>query len=143
MIRIRRMALFAAAVAGVAALPLTALACDIDGKATAFADGHRAVRTTFTPATIKTWALFSFPGRYRANATIRFSEDQKQLRTVLVPEAMKRPWRWEFGDGTHGDGWTVTHRYKRAGIYRIFVEAYYPSSRQYASFDSLRLVVSR
>lgn len=144
MSRIRRMAILGAALAGVTAMPLAAQACTIDGKATAFANGHLAIRTTFTPQTMRTWALFSFPGRYRAGAMVRFSEDKASLRNVLASEAMKSPWRWEFGDGTHATGWTVTHLYAHAGIYRIFVAAYYgASSHQYGPFDSLRLVVTR
>lgn len=123
-----------------------AVACTIDGKATAFANHKLAVLTRgkLTTASVPTWAPFSFPGRYRAGATITLTEDQAQLRRVLPPEATTthRAWRWEFGDGTHATGWTVSHRYAHPGTYRISVDAYYPSWHQYFSFDLVRIVVS-
>lgn len=120
-------------------------ACTIDGKATAAADGHRAVRTTLrlTVTTARTWAPFVFRGRYQTAAPIRFTEDRAQLRRVLPSEAIGHGWRWTFGDGTHADGWTVTHRYARPGPFRITVEAYYPSWHRYLAFDTIRIVITR
>src|SRR5436190_588872 len=83
----------------------------------AFADGNRAVlsHVTFTLKAARTWALFSFPGRYRARALIRLTEDRAQLRQALPPDSLRHTLRWEFGDGTHAPGWAVTHRYAHAG----------------------------
>jgi hypothetical protein len=120
-------------------------ACDIDGKATAFANGARAVlsHVTFTLKTARTWALFSFPGRYHARTLIRFTEDRVQLRQVLPPESLRHSLRWAFGDGTHAPGWAATHRYAHAGTYRITVNAYYSTWHQYFPFDNIRISIAR
>jgi chitodextrinase len=125
--------------------PQTAQACTIDGKPTAFADGSRAVvsHLKLTVATARTWAPFSFRSAYHAQAAIRLTEDRADLRRVLSPDAMQRAWRWEFGDGTHATGWTVTHHYAHPGAYRITVLAYYPTFRQYISFDKVRITITR
>jgi chitodextrinase len=120
-------------------------ACTIDGKPTAFADGSRAVvsHVQLTVATARTWAPFSFRSAYHARAAIRFTEDRVQLRGVLQPDdAMQRAWRWEFGDGTHATGWTVTHRYAHPGAYRITVAAYYPTFHQYFTMDTVRITIT-
>jgi chitodextrinase len=126
--------------------PQTAQAFTIDGKPTAFADGSRAVvsHVQFTAATARTWAPFSFRNPYHAHAAIRLTEDRAQLRGVLRPDdAMQRAWRWEFGDGTHATGWTVTHRHAHPGAYRITVSAYYPTYDQYIAFDRVRITIKR
>jgi PKD domain len=120
-------------------------ACDIDGKATAFANGARAVlsHATFTLKTAQTWALFSFPGHYHTRMLIRFTEDRAQLRQALPLDSLRHTLRWEFGDGTHALGWAVTHRYAHAGTYRITVNAYYSSWHQYFPFDNVRISIAR
>jgi hypothetical protein len=126
--------------------PQTARACTIDGKPTGFANGSRAVVThvTLTVATARTWAPFSFRSPYHAHTAIRLTEDRAGLQGVLQPDdAMRRAWRWEFGDGTHATGWTLTHRYARPGAYRITVLAYYPAFHQYISFDKVRITITR
>ena len=123
----------------------TAQACTIDGKATAFADGSRAVvsRLKLTVATARTWAPFSFRSPYHAHAAIRLTEDRAQLRRVLPSDAMHQAWRWDFGDRTHATGWTVAHRYAHPGIYRITVSAYYPDFHQYFTMDTVRITITR
>ena len=123
--------------------PPTAGACTIDGKPTALANGSRAVlsHVTFTLGTARTWALFSFPGRYRAHALIRFTEDRGQLRYALPADALRHTVRWDFGDGTHAVGWAVTHRYAHAGIYRITMNAYYSIWHRYFPFDNVRISI--
>jgi chitodextrinase len=126
--------------------PQTTQACTIDGKPTAYADGSRAVlsHVKLTVATARTWAPFSFHSAYHARTAIRLTEDRAQLRGVLQPDdAMQRAWSWEFGDGTHATGWTVTHRYAHPGAYRITVSAYYPTFHQYISFDKVRITITR
>jgi chitodextrinase len=141
--------LLAGALALVATITLTAPpaahACTIDGQPTAFANGSRAVVSPvkLTVTTARTWAPFSFRSAYHARAAIRLTEDRAQLRRVLSPDTMQRAWRWEFGDGTHATGWTVTHRYGHAGAYRITVSAYYPTYDQYVAFDRVRITITR
>ena len=121
-------------------------ACDIDDKVTAIANGDRAVRShvTFTLKTARTWALFSFPGRYHARTPIRFTEERGQLRRALPPDSLRHTLRWDFGDGTHATGWAVTHRYTHAGLYRITVNAYYSTlHHQYFPFDNIRISITR
>jgi hypothetical protein len=120
-------------------------ACDLDGKPTAFANGARAVlsHATFTLEAARTWALFSFPGRYHAHTPIRFTEQRGQLRYVLPSDSLRHTVRWDFGDGTHAMGWAVTHRYTHAGIYRITVNAYYSTWHQYFPFDNVRISIAR
>lgn len=127
------------------AAPQSTLACTLDGKPTALANGSRAVlsHVKLTVATARTWAPFSFRVPYHAHTSIRLAEDRAQLRRVLQPDTMQRAWRWEFGDGTHATGWTVTHRYAHPGAYRITVLAYYPTFQQYFSFDTVRITVTR
>lgn len=141
----RRAALPVAVAGALLVAAQVALACTIDGKATAFANGSRAIKTRgqLTLATAGAYAPFSFPGRYADGTTIRFAEDQTTLSQVLVPDALHRAWLWQFGDGKHLSGWRVTHRYAHPGTYRIMVEAYYPSMRQYYPFDTIRIVVTR
>ena len=141
--------LLAAALALAATIALTAPqathACTIDGKPTAFADGSRAMlsQVKLTVATARTWAPFSFRSQYHAHEAIRLTEDRAQLRRVLPSDTMERAWRWDFGDGTHATGWTVTHRYAHPGAYRITVRAYYPTFQQYFSFDTVRITITR
>lgn len=136
-----------AAVAGIlmAGTMLAAVqACTIDGKATAVANGQRAIitREKLTMAVLHTWAPFTFPSRYRAHASIALTEDRTQLDRALPGEATHHAWRWDFGDGSHATGWSVTHRYTRPGAYRISVAAYYPTWKQYYSFDTIRISVT-
>ena len=98
---------------------------------------------TFSLNTARTWALFSFPGRYRARTLIRFTEDRAQLRRALPADALRHNWRWDFGDGTHAPGWAVTHRYAHAGLYRITVQAYYSTLHRYFPFDKVRISITR
>ena len=122
----------------------TAQACTVDGKPTALADGKLAVRVPSQPAaaSARTWAPFAFPGRYHAGTLIRFAENAVARRSVLSWEAANKPWRWEFGDGTHATGWSVTHRYTHPGTYRITVFAYYPAFHRSYSFDAVQIVTS-
>jgi PKD domain len=119
--------------------------CDIDGKPTAVADGARAVlsHVTFTLKAARTWALFSFPGRYHARTPIRFPEERGQLQYALPPDSLRHTVRWDFGDGTHAMGWAVTHRDAHAGIYRITVNAYYSTWHRYFPFDNVRIRIAR
>lgn len=121
-----------------------AAACTLDGKATALADGRRAVLTSaaYTPAAGRVWAPFRFALTYRARVTITLTEDRQALQRALPPEALGHPWRWDLGDGARAAGWTVAHRYARPGVYRIAVWYYYPSWRRYFQFDSVRITIS-
>ncbi len=141
----RRAAVLVMAAGGLLVAAQTVAACTLDQKATAFADGHLAHKATekLTLATASTYAPFAFPGHYARDTAIRFSENQAALRKVLVPDAMRRPWLWQFGDGTHQTGWRVAHRYAHPGTYRISVEAYWPTLGGYSAIDKVSIVVTR
>jgi hypothetical protein len=60
----------------------------------------------------------------------------------LQPEAFKTPWRWNFDDGSSpARGTTVHHVFRRPGVYRVTVEAYFPSHKFWYAFDAVQLHV--
>ncbi len=133
-------------------LPLGALsppshaasACTLDGKPTALANGRRAILTTErdTQANMRTWAPFSFPAPYHAQAAVLLTEDRGALGRVLPPQSFAHPWKWTLGDRTGAFGWTIAHRYAHPGTYRVTVAAYYPTWQEYIPFDTVRIVVT-
>ncbi len=120
-----------------------ASACTIDGKPSALANGQRAMisHDPITSATLRTWAYFTFAGHYPTGTSIRFTEDRRSLRLALAPDALAHALRWDFGDGTQADGWTVTHRYSQPGAYRLSIAAYDDGWHQYFPFDRVRIIV--
>lgn len=148
--RTYRLAAPALALAGALVLSGVASACTIDGKATAYVDGRRAARTPLItkplPASAaRTWAMFTFNGRYRAGTALRLMEDRAQLKSALSAQTLSaaKSWRWDFGDGSHASGWAVTHKYTHPGTYRITVAAYYSAWHKYFAFDAIHIVVTR
>lgn len=146
--RVYRIGLPAVALAGALVASTVVHACTIDGKATASVNGQRAVRAPLVtkplPASVaRTWAMFTFNGHYTTRSLLHLVEDRAQLKLALSAETMKQTWRWDFGDGAHASGWSVTHRYTRAGTYRITVSSYYPAFHKYFAFDEVRIVVGR
>jgi hypothetical protein len=143
--QMRRMLYPAAFVACLAPIVVSnARACLIDGKPSAFANGVRAVldKQAPTPATWSWWAHFAFPVAFRVGQLIAFHEDDAQVRKVLEPAALRRPWRWRFGDGTSVVGNHATYGYRRPGHYRISVDAYFPGSG-WQPFDTISMTVQR
>ncbi len=126
--------------------PRETQACTIDGKPTAFANGRQAVLSPpprrWTEAAVRTYVQFSFPSAYRAHAAVHLTESRTLLRSVLPAQSLRHALEWEFGDGTHVTGWTVTHSYARPGVYRVLVKAYYNWLHRYYSFDMVRIVVA-
>ncbi len=137
-----RAALAALAVASalVQAGSLTTSACTIDEAPSALANGQR--HDPITSTTLRTWAYFTFAGRYPAGTPIRFTEDRRSLHLVLAPDALAHALRWNFRDGTQADGWTVTHRYSQPGAYRLSIAAYDAGWHRYFSFDNVRIIVA-
>lgn len=122
--------------------------CSLDGKPSAFANGVRAVIVKGAP-TVKTWswwAHFAFPVAFRAGRRIVFHEDDAQVRTVIQPVALRRPWRWRFSDGAAVIGDRATHVYRRPGRYRVYVDAYFPVAgpvHGWQPFDTITITVRR
>ncbi len=121
-----------------------AQACSLDGKPSAYADGVPAVvvHTIPTVATYAWWAHFAFPRAFRAAQRLRLNEDDRAIRTLLPSSALRRPWRWRFGDGNAQIGDRVTHIYRRPGRYKLSVEAYFPSYG-WQAFDTITVTVRR
>ena len=140
-----RRLLYPLALAGsLAAIAAPAHACTIDGKPSAYANGVRAVisHEMPTPQTYAAWAHFTFPRAYRAGQRIMFREDDVQVRRLLSRADLRRSWRWRFGDGTARTGDTAAHSYRRAGRYRVSVDAYF-RGYGWQAFDSIAITIRR
>jgi hypothetical protein len=122
-----------------------ALGCSLDNIPSISADGqlaHFNLQPPTTQAELAIWAKFVFAHAYRTNARVIFSEDRAEVANSLVPSAMLRPWRWDFGDGNHTTGWTVHHAYSRPGTWRISVDAYLPSTKKWYLFDQAEVTIT-
>ncbi len=120
-------------------------ACSLDNVPSLTADGRLDQLTTDPPTTsaqLLTYAPFSLPNGYGAERAIVFTEIRNEVVKSLVPAAMQRPWRWEFGDGSTATGWTVKHAYARTGRRRIVVEAYWPPTKQWIAFDQVTITIA-
>jgi hypothetical protein len=121
-----------------------ARACALDSRPSAYADGQLDrvnAQAPTTAAQLATWTAFVFARSYPVRRAIVFTEDRREVARTLVPAALRRPWRWRFGDGHTAYGWTVRHAYARPGRWRIQVDAYLPSTRQWYSFDQVTVTV--
>lgn len=113
-------------------------ATSVDPPPTISADGRLAqpnLQPPTTPSALAVWAPFVFTRAYQAGTLISFTEDRTAIARSLVPSALRSPWRWDFGDGTTATGWTVRHAYTRPGTWRVTVEAYFPGTRRWYTFD--------
>ena len=109
------------------------------------ADGRLAVVNPQGPdgAAAATWAYFVFPRPVPMGRTVALTEDRRLVAQSLTDAAMRRPWRWDLGDGRTADGWTVRHVYAQPGPRRITVAAYDPGTRHWYTFDQVVIVVGR
>jgi hypothetical protein len=127
------------------AVARVARACKLDAQPSAYADGQRDRVNTQAPATsaqLASWAPFVFARSYPVRRAIVLTEDRRELARSLTAAAMRRPWRWELGDGQVAYGWTVRHAYAHPGHWRISVDAYDPGTRQWYNFDQVVITVS-
>jgi hypothetical protein len=120
------MAVGAVALALLALVPGLVAACTIDSVPSAIASGRTAVLFTIAPASVDPahYAPFIFPGSFGAGWSIHFGELPGGL-TLTVSQS-RAPWRWTFGDGATGWGHSVTHAYRRPGLYVLTVSAFVP-----------------
>ena len=126
-------------------VPTMARACALDSRPSAYADGHRDRLNTQAPTTaaqLAGWAPFVFARTYPARRAIVLTENRREVARSLTAAAMRRPWRWEFGDGQVAYGWTVRHAYAYPGRWRISVDAYEPGTRQWYTFDQVVITIS-
>ena len=133
------------AVGAVLALALAgpAQACSLDNTPSISANGRLARLNTSRPSygNLAHWAVFTFPSAFRAGQAIRLGENTVDLHRSLPVDAFGAPWRWHFGDGSSGSGFTATHRYARAGTYKITLYAYYRSNHAWYQFDDVLVQV--
>jgi len=118
-------------------------ACAIDGVPSLMVD-NTVVRINLaeptSPATLSVWAPFVTPFSLSAGHSYAFTEIRQRI--PLTPEAFKQPWRWTFGDGTPAvRGTTVRHEFRRPGVYKVTVSAYFPSHTLWYAFDALQVHV--
>ena len=137
------------ALAALAACGMTSAAsvgaCMLDSRPSAYADGQRDRVNTQVPtssAQLAGWAPFVFARGYPVRRAIVLTEDRREVARTLTAAAMRRPWRWKFGDGQVAYGWTVRHAYVHPGHWRISVDAYDPGNRQWYNFDQVVITIS-
>ena len=123
----------------------TALACMIDSQPSISANGQVArpnLQPPTTEAQLALWAPFVFTRSYQAGTKVVFTENRQEVAQSLVPAAMLRSWRWNFGDGNSATGWTVHHRYSKPGVWLISVDAYFPSTGKWYLFDKVNVRIT-
>src|SRR5690242_15284970 len=119
-----------------------AQACSIDGVPSLTVNGYQVVINKVVPTgpNLRVWAPFvlSFPLHTGHDETLA----EIQQRVPLQSEAFKNPWRWNFGDGTAPTrGMAVHHVFRRPGIYKVTVDAYFPSHKFWYTFDAVQVRV--
>jgi hypothetical protein len=122
----------------------SAQACALDSRPSLTANGALPILNSQVPLTsgqLMAYTPFVFRRPFAVGARISFEENRADVAKSLVPAAMKRPWRWHFGDGKTAFGWTVTHVYTRAAVLNISVDAYDPGTKQWYQFDLVRMSV--
>ena len=115
-------------------------ACSIDGMPSLSANGALADLAAVRPfgQDLAVWAPFVLQAA-TPGALLRLREDLGNLKRSLPARALTAPFRWDFGDGAETAGFATTHRYARAGSYRIVVSYREPRSARWIVFDSARI----
>jgi hypothetical protein len=123
-----------------AAHAATAQACTLDGIASISMNGITANLTEGTPSPGDSahWAPFTLLAA-APDDQLQLREDLGKVRQSLSPAMMSTPFRWDFDDGTSAQGFAVTHRFTQLGWHKITVDYYYPTRRQWITFDSAQL----
>lgn len=122
----------------------SAAACALDQTPSVYANGQLARKNPHLPTTqaqLSVWTYFVFARTYAVHHAITFTENRREVASTLTAAAMRRPWRWRFGDGQVSYGWTVRHSYAHAGRWRVVVDAYDPGTKQWYDFDQVTITV--
>jgi hypothetical protein len=115
-----------------------AQACSLDNIPSLSLNGRLPILNKAVPlnsAQLATYAPFVFPRPYPMRSIITFTENRRDVAKSLQASAMRRPWRWHFGDGAVAYGWTVKHSYKHACNIQVSVDAYDPGTKAWYLFD--------
>jgi hypothetical protein len=117
-------------------------ACSIDGVPSITVNGYDVVVNKTPPIgkNLSVWAPFlvPFPLHVGRNETI----GEIRQRVAMSAEGFKYPWRWNFGDGTPTvRGTVVHHTYKKPGVYKVTVEAYFAAHKFWYTFDAAQIHV--
>jgi len=71
------------------------------------------------------------------------TEDRREVGRTLTAARMRRPWRWQRGDGATAYSWTVRHAYTSPTWRRIEVDAYDPAIKRWFAFDRVSILTRR
>ena len=109
----------------------------------AAANGHLAVLNRGSAhVVLSTWSPFVFAQPVPSGRSVLLAENNREVARALPPDVFKHPWRWDFGDRSRATyGTRVRHTYRRAGVYRIAVLAYYPLYGAWQPFDYVTIRV--
>ncbi|MBA3823467.1 MAG: PKD domain-containing protein [Ktedonobacterales bacterium] len=118
-----------------------ARACGLSSTATMTANGQPALAYPLTPDSPPTTPVGLFGQQYALQGPIAFTEDLSRLPTPVDPNTYR--WTWDFGDGTLGHGFQVTHTYAKAGTYDVRLQLVDPRdpTNSDPNFDSAALTV--
>jgi hypothetical protein len=142
--RYGRLLMLALLTAVLAAGAAPAYACSLDGVPSLSVNGKLPILNplpALNSAQLQNYAPFIFTHTFAVHATITFSENRTEVAKTVNARDMVRPWRWRFGDGAIGYGWTVKHAYSHARQVRLSVDAYDPGTKQWYEFDRVQLRV--
>jgi hypothetical protein len=122
-----------------------AVACTIDGKPSLTINGHTVALNKVVPrlgTDLQLWAPFILPRTLQIGQKETLTEIKKLI--PLEAEAFRTPWRWNFGDGSAlAHGFAVTHVFRRPGLYKVTVDAYFPSHKFWYTFDAVQVRVAK
>ncbi len=119
-------------------------ACTIDGVPSLNVNGYTVVINKVVPTgpNLNVWAPFVLGFELHTERDEVLDEPTKLV--PLQPEAFKSPWRWNFGDGTPTvRGIEVHHKFSKPGVYKVTVDAYFPSRKFWYTFDAVQIRVIR
>lgn len=130
-------------VLALALLPSVAAACARDGVPSVSANGQLAVvNHNTTGVVLTTWSPFVFTRTVRHGHAVALSENNREVARALPRDVFTHPWRWDFGDHSKAAyGTNVRHTYRKAGVYRIAVFAYYAVYSSWQPFDYVTIRV--
>lgn len=116
-------------------------ACGLGQTATMQANAQPALAYPLTPQSPPDAPVGVFGTDYYANQTVNFTEDLSRLPTPINPNDYR--WKWDFGDGSQAEAFSVQHTFGATGDYTVRLELDDPvhSENNTPNFDSAALHV--